>query len=105
MKEEFEAYLNDINVAQPVKNRVDVILKEISSLYEGLVITDIFVCQVKNEEVNYTSLWLFGAGFCIECKDFLSQDDFDLAYLNGNVYYMRFFLFPQVSLYCYKLPS
>ena len=54
MKEEFEAYLNDINVAQPVKNRVDVILKEISSLYEGLVITDIFVCQVKNEEVNYT---------------------------------------------------
>lgn len=90
MKEEFEAYLNDINVAQPVKNRVDVILKEISSLYEGLVITDIFVCQVKNEEVNYTSLWLFGAGFCIECKDFLSQDDFDLAYLNGNVYYMRF---------------
>lgn len=30
MKEEFEAYLNDINVAQPVKNRVDVILKEIS---------------------------------------------------------------------------
>lgn len=91
MKEEFEAYLNDINVAQPVKNRVDVILKEISSLYEGLVITDIFVCQVKNEEVNYTSLWLFGAGFCIECKDFLSRDDFDLAYLNGNVYYMRFY--------------
>lgn len=90
MEDKFVTYLNEINIPESVQNRIDIILTEINSIYSNFKIEDIFVSQVRQDNnITYTSLWLYGKNFCMECKNFLNTDDYDVAFLNNNVHYFN----------------
>lgn len=86
----FEKYLTDIAVSDVAKNRISAILSNLSTLYANMSFQDIFLCEIMNNGVReYTSLWLFSDSHVVECKNFLNQDDFDLAGIKNNVLYFN----------------
>lgn len=81
-------YLTKMPFSKAVKTRIEEVI-ELNRLIYELDFDDIFVCELKNEEGarNYVSLWLFTKEFCIECKDFLSRNDFDITPIEKNITY------------------
>lgn len=80
MIEKFEDYLGNLPLTNAVKGRINEVLLMNSKIID-FEIQDIFVCEFKNDEGsrNFTSLWLFSEKFCIECKNFLNSNNFDLT--------------------------
>lgn len=88
MIEKFEEYVGTLPLTKVVKDRINEVLV-MNNKIKHLEIQDIFVCESKNEEGsrNYSSLWLFTETYCIECKNFLNSNDFDITpYLNRIEY-------------------
>lgn len=79
-----------IGLSEVAQKRVDVLLGELSTIYEGIELNDIFINELnRNGERTFQSIWLFSDKHIIECKDFLSSDDFDLAVFKDNVQYFN----------------
>ena len=88
MKAEFVAYLDSLEATDQVLTRVETIL----NFYKDLCpedILDIFISEYIKKDGNreYQSLWLFSKRFMMEAKNFLIQDDFDIAPINNFVTY------------------
>ena len=90
MKDEFYNYFSDIVISDVAQKRIEQIFTEIKELYNDLEINDILLCDVTNNGIkDYINLWFFGQNTAIECKDFMNQDDFDLAILDKNIAYFN----------------
>lgn len=84
----FESYIEQLPLSQVVKLRID----EVLILNQNMInqeIIEIFMGEVKNIDgrKTFTSLWLFTDEYTIECKDFLSSIDFDIAPYKNRVQY------------------
>ncbi len=88
MIEKFEDYLGSLQLTKVVKDRIEEIII-LNRKIKEMDILDIFICELKNKEGsrNYTSLWLFGEKYCIECKSFLTKNDFDLTPIKNKIDY------------------
>lgn len=90
MERKFDEYLENINVSDVIKERVYLIYDEISFLYNKIEIDDMLITNVSNDgDIEYQSLWFFNKDYAIECKNFLNQDDFDIAPLNNKIIYFN----------------
>ena len=90
MKDEFYNYFSDIVISDVAQKRIEQIFTEIKELYNDLEINNILLCDVTNNGIkDYINLWFFGQNTAIECKDFMNQDDFDLAILDKNIAYFN----------------
>ena len=86
----FKRYLEDINVSEITQKRIEEIYDSIRQLYETVEIEDIFVCDFNNNgNKEFTSLWFFTNNQIIECKNFMTKEDFDLTGLKKNVIYFN----------------
>lgn len=90
MNREFYDYFSDILISEVAKRRIEEIYNEIKDLYNNIKIDDVLLCDViNNGNRDYINLWFFGHNIVIECKEFMSKDDFDLAILDGNITYFN----------------
>jgi hypothetical protein len=80
MIDKFKAYLDILPLTQVVKDRVNTVINLNSKIVE-MNILDIFISNMNNDDgaKEYTSLWLFTDQFIVECKNFLSKNDFDIT--------------------------
>lgn len=87
----FNDYFSDIALSETMKSRIQDLCNSIGFLYENIDFKDIFLCDIMNNDKNkeYTSLWLFSETHIVECKNFMSQEDFDLAGINKNILYFN----------------
>lgn len=85
---DYNSYLENLPLTKAVKGRIEEVLNFNRQIHD-FDFDDIFVCEMKNEEGarNYTSLWLFTKQYCVECKDFLSNNDFDITPIENNITY------------------
>lgn len=88
MIEKFESYLQQLQLTDIVKSRI----KEVLILNYNMInneIIDIFIGEVKSVigRKTFTSLWLFTSDYAIECKEFLSKNDFDIAPYKNRIQY------------------
>jgi len=88
MVERFESYLGVLPLTQVVKTRIDEIMILNHAMFDEDIL-DIFICELKNNEerTTFTSLWLFTESYAIECKDFLTTYDFDMAPYKNRLHY------------------
>ena len=90
MKQAFKDYCVAIGLSEFAQRRVDVVLNELSSIYEGIELNDIFINELnRNGERTFQSIWFFSDKHIIECKDFLSSDDYDLAIYKDQIQYFN----------------
>lgn len=88
MKEDWTNYFSVINLPEKAK---EIALKKCSEIEYlcGIEIADIFISEVKKETgIDYKSLWLFSSDEKVfECKNFITEDDYDILCLHKNVAY------------------
>jgi hypothetical protein len=86
MKDEFVRYLKDINMTNVHIERV----REVFKFYEQVCtdeITDIFVTEYITDDGSrvYECLWFFSSKLIMEAKNFISNDNFDMMYIENRV--------------------
>lgn len=88
--EKFEAYLDDIGISSPIKNRIKAIVFEYEMLI-GQNIDDIFVSEYLNSEggKELESMWLFNEHCLMEAKSFINSDDFDIAPFSNGICHLE----------------
>jgi len=87
MRKGFVRYLEDIGMTKKLIGRV----KEVYDFYEKLVpgeIEAVFVTDYLTSEGTreYENLWFFSKKQCVEAKNFLTTDDFDMDSIIGTIY-------------------
>lgn len=94
MKEKFKlnmgAYLEDIEMPMTFREKVF----SIYEFYHKICpeeITDVFVSEYLNEDGTrqYENLWFFSENYCMEAKQFITKDDFDLIPTKGRLGYFQ----------------
>lgn len=89
MKQEWLQYLQEIGVAEILFDNIDKKIQEVSSIF-NTDIQEIFVSNNRTEqEVVYTSLWLFAENKAYECKSFISKEDYDVLVFENKVSYVN----------------
>lgn len=88
MKEEFKIYLISIGITNTLIKRIE----EIYNFYQKLCpeeITTIFVTDYINEDGTreYENLWFFSKKYAMEAKEFIVEDDFDMAQIQNRINY------------------
>ena len=86
MRDEFSQYLQTIGTSTVVRERIE----GIHEFYKGICpeeITGIFVTDyIKADGVReFDSLWFFSRKYAMEAKQFLSEDDFDIATFDKSI--------------------
>lgn len=90
MEQSFGEYLSKIGMSETLSGRIDRRLEEYTwAMAEE--IRDIFVVNYfkKDEGSQFESLWLFSNTYCMELKNFATQDSFDCIKFQGNVEYFE----------------
>jgi len=90
MKEDFIRYLNSIDIPVPLRENI----QKAYEFYQGICpdeITGIFVTDyVKKDGIReYENLWFFSEKYCMEAKQFVIKDDFDIVSIQKHVYRWR----------------
>lgn len=88
MKEEFTKYLDSIGITKTFRAKIETI----HEFYREICpdeITDIFVTDYIKEDGarEYENLWFFSEGYCMEAKQFITKDDFDITPIQNRVCY------------------
>ena len=88
MKKEFIKYLESIDVTKAHRKRVETIYKFYQEIYPD-EITGIFITDYIKEDGSreYENLWFFSEKCCMEAKQFLPKDDFDITPIKKRVFY------------------
>lgn len=90
MNESFENYCAEIGLSSVARQRVGNIVEELSKLYNDMQFDDIFINDMdRNSEHAYTSIWLFNKQYVAECKEFMTDDNFDLTIYKDNIRYLN----------------
>lgn len=90
MKQEFIEYLESIGITNTLRERIETI----HEFYQGICpddITGIFIMDYVKEDGDreYESLWFFSEKYCMEAKQFVLRDDFDITPIEGRVVYWK----------------
>ena len=88
MKKEFIKYLESIGVANALWNKIEMIYEFFEEIYPD-EITDIFIEDYIKEDGlrEYESLLFFSKKNCMEAKQFITKEDFDVAPIKKRIYY------------------
>lgn len=87
MKKEFFTYLDSIGIAKPIHERIETIYE----FYKEVCpeeITGIFVSEYiikESGERVYENLWFFSSKCCMEAKNFITQDNFDMDPIKNRI--------------------
>ena len=86
MKKEFIKYLESIDITKTHRERVETIYK----FYQEICpdeITGIFITDYIKEDGSreYENLWLFSEKCCMEAKQFITKEDFDIIRIKKRV--------------------
>ncbi|GAI51330.1 unnamed protein product, partial [marine sediment metagenome] len=88
MREEFIKYLESIGITKALRERIETIYeccKELcSNEITGIFITD-YIKQDGSRE--YENLWFFSDKNCMEAKQFITTDDFDITPIKKRINY------------------
>ena len=86
MLEKFNDYLSTLPLTKVVKDRIEEVIS-LNLKIQNVEILDIFISDLKNNEGarTYTSLWLFNERYCMECKNFLNSNYFDVTSLKNKI--------------------
>jgi hypothetical protein len=90
MREEFTKYLNVIGITKVLFERIEMIYK----FYQERCpdeITSIFITDYikEDESREYENLWFFSEKYCMEAKQFITEDNFDITPIKRRVCYWR----------------
>jgi len=88
MKEEFKKYLKDVGITGDIRERVE----RIYDFYREICpdeITGIFITDYIKEDGErvYEHLWFFSEKYCMEAKQFITTDDFDITPIKSRILY------------------
>ena len=88
MKEGFTKYLGSIGITKTFGERIETI----QEFYREICpdeITDIFVTDYIKEDGarEYENLWFFSERYCMEAKQFLTKDNFDITPIQSRICY------------------
>lgn len=88
MKEEFIKYLESIGITKALRERIETTYE----FYQEICpdeITGIFITDYIKEDGSreYENLWFFSEKNCMEAKQFITKDDFDITPIKKRVYY------------------
>jgi len=88
VKEAFIEYLKAIGMTKTFQERIE----KIYEFYSGICtdeISSIFVTDYIKEDGTreYENLWFFSETYCMEAKQFITKDDFDITPIQNHVYY------------------
>jgi len=88
VKKEFTKYLNDVGITKALHKRIETIYEFYSGICPDEII-DIFVTDyiTKDKEREYESIWFFSEKYCMEAKQFIKNDDFDITPMQNRIYY------------------
>jgi len=88
MKEEFKKYLKDVDIIGAIGEKVE----RIYDFYREICpdeITGIFITDYIKEDGErvYEHLWFFSEKYCMEAKQFIATDDFDITPIKNRITY------------------
>lgn len=88
MKEEFKKYLEDVDIIGAIGEKVE----RIYDFYREICpdeITGIFITDYIKEDGErvYEHLWFFSEKYCMEAKQFITTDDFDITPIKNQIIY------------------
>ena len=88
MREEFIKYLESIGITKTLHKRIETIYEFYQEIGKD-EITSIFITDNMNEDGSreYENLWFFSEKYCMEAKQFITKDDFDIAPIKKRIYY------------------
>ena len=86
MKEEFKKYLKDVDIIGAIGEKVE----RIYDFYREICpdeITGIFITDYIKEDGErvYEHLWFFSEKYCMEAKQFITTDDFDITPIKNRI--------------------
>ena len=86
MKEEFKKYLKDVDIIGDIRERVE----RIYDFYREICpdeITGIFITDYIKEDGErvYENLWFFSEKYCMEAKQFITKEDFDITPIQNRI--------------------
>ena len=86
MKEEFKKYLEDVDIIGAIGEKVE----RIYDFYREICpdeITGIFITDYIKEDGErvYEHLWFFSEKYCMEAKQFITTDDFDITPIKNRI--------------------
>jgi hypothetical protein len=86
MREEFIKYLESIGITKALQERIETIYECCKELCPdeimGIFITD-YIKEDGSRE--YENLWFFSEKNCMEAKQFITQDDYDIIRIKKRV--------------------
>ena len=90
MKEEFIKYLESIDITKSLQGRIERIYECYKKLCSN-EITGIFITDYIKEDGlrEYENLWFFSEKYCMEAKQFISTDNFDITPIKKRINYLN----------------
>jgi len=91
MRKIFIEYLKSIGITTgALQKRVETIYECCKELCSN-EITDIFITDYIKEDGSreYENLWFFSDKYCMEAKQFITTDNFDITPINKKIYYFN----------------
>jgi len=89
MRKEFIKYLVSIGIiTKALRERIETIYKFYQEIYPD-EITDIFITDYIKEDGSreYENLWFFSEKNCMEAKQFIIKEDFDVTPIKKRIFY------------------
>lgn len=88
MEKEFITYLKSIGITEAIRKRIETIHEFYREICPDKI-TGIFVTNYMEEdgERMYENLWFFSENYCMEAKQFIAKDDFDITPIRSRIYY------------------
>ncbi len=90
MRDEFENYMNEIQLSEPIKVKIREICSLFSSLYPNRAIEDIFVSQQQRAGAGVPdTLALFSEGLLFEALRFPNEDIYQITHYEGELLFLE----------------
>lgn len=90
MNIEFIDYLNNLNITDTLRVRIEYIYKIFKEMCPDKIV-DIFVTNYIKEDGSkeYENLWFFSTKYTMEAKNFIRIDDFDISPIKNRINYWK----------------
>ena len=88
MKKEFIKYLESIGITKAIRERIETIYEYYKEMCSD-EITGIFITEYIKEDGSreYENLWFFSDKYCMEAKQFITTDNFDITSIKKQISY------------------
>lgn len=88
MRKEFIGYLKSVGITETLYKKIETVYEFYRKICPD-EITDIFITDYIKEDGSreYENLWFFSEKYCMEAKQFITKDDFDMTPIKKRVVY------------------